>query len=359
VGGRADQAVTAMGHLPAPYLNFRGDDPRSGIVDFDAPPRFSNGYPPLRGRAAVLTETHMLKPYDVRVKATYDWLVALLTEVHDRPRALIDAVAASEREIVERGRATDPARRAVPLGVAIVDSSARFAFRGYAWRWEPSEIAGGPVLRWTSTPWDSVIPWYRTLRADHVVRQPVGYLVPAEWAVVRDRLDVHGIRYQLFTRAWSDTVECQRVAEWSAGDLFEGHRPVTATKVVTERRLRAFRPGDLWVPLDQPGGLVAVHLLDAEAPEGLLYWNAFDTVLMKKEYAETYVMEPVARDLLAKDPKLAAEFHAKVAADTAFARSPGARIDWLYRHSAWADPEQDVSPVSRALRRPPETVLAK
>jgi hypothetical protein len=302
----------------------------------------------------------MLKSYDVRVRATYDWLDALLDEVHDRPRELIAAVAASEREIVERARATDPRRREVPLAIAIVDSATTFAYRGYAWRYEPSAIAGQPVVRWTSTPWDTLVPWYRVLRGDRVVREPAGYLVPREWTGVRDRLEVQGVRYRTFARAWSDTVELQRIAEWSASaELVEGHHPVTVTRVVAERRLRSWRPGDLWVPLDQRGALVAVHLLDAEAPEGLLYWNAFDTVLMHKEYAEAYVMEPVARAMLARDPALAAEFRARVASDTSFARSPNARLDWLYRHSPWADPEQDLSPVARALRRPPESVLAK
>ena len=45
-----------------------------------------------------------------------------------------------------------------------------------------------------------------------------------------------------------------------------------------ERRMRAFRPGDLWVPLDQRSAMVAVHLFEAQAPDGLMYWNAFDTV---------------------------------------------------------------------------------
>ena len=39
------------------------------------------------------------------------------------------------------------------------------------------------------------------------------------------------------------------MTDWSAGDLFEGHHPITVKKVVTERRVRSFRPGDLWVPL--------------------------------------------------------------------------------------------------------------
>ena len=51
------------------------------------------------------------------------------------------------------------------------------------------------------------------------------------------------------------------------------------------------------------------------------------------------------------------EFRAKVASDTAFAVNPRARLDWFYRRSPWADPEQNLLPVARALRAPPESVL--
>jgi hypothetical protein len=124
-----------------------------------------------------------------------------------------------------------------------------------------------------------------------------------------------------------------------------------------ERRVRAFRPGDLWVPLDQRSGLVAVQLLEAQAPDGLVRWNAFDTVLERKEYGEGYVVEPIARGMLAQDPALAREYRERLAADSTFAKSPFARTDFFYRRSRWADPEQNLMPVSRALRRPPETVL--
>src|SRR5580765_899066 len=69
--GRVVPRLTRMGHLPAPYLSFRkGNDPRSGIDFGTSGPRFSTGYAPLQCRAAILVETHMLKPYGVRVQAT-------------------------------------------------------------------------------------------------------------------------------------------------------------------------------------------------------------------------------------------------------------------------------------------------
>lgn len=360
IAGRVHARLEAMGHLPAPYLSFRDwRDPRSGFQDGEAPPRFSNGYPTLQCRGAILTETHMLKPYGSRVRSTYDFMVAILEEVGARPRALTGAVAASEAEVIARGRQTDPAKRTVVLTSRASDSVSTFFYKGLAFRWEASDILGGPVIRYSATPWDTLLPYRRTLIPALVVQQPVGYLVPQEWTLVREWLDRHGIRYQKFKGAWQDTVEMARVDEWSAsGEIVEGHHPLSITKLHLERRLRAWRPGDLWVPLDQRSGLLAVHLLETQAPDGLARWNAFDTMLQLKEYGEDYVVEPMAREMMAKNPALAKEFRARVAADTAFAHSPSQRAEFFYRRSPYADPEQNLMPVARALRRPPAAVLA-
>ncbi len=358
--GRVVPALEARGHVTSPYVGFReaGDDPRAGIDFGNAPPRFSTAYPPLHGRPAILVETHMRKPYGTRVKATYDLLVALFEELNARPQELRRAVAASESLAVARGWEDDPERRRVVLTTTTTDSSVATPYRGTLARWEHSDIVGGLVPRYTTAPWDTVIPLYRESVALLTVLQPVGYLVPQEWESARDRLDVHGVRYQRFTRAWSDTVEMQRIVEWEAEmELREGHHPTRVSRVNLERRRRDFRPGDIWVPLDQPSALVAVHLFEAQAPDGMLYWNFFDTVLERKEYAEIYVMEPLARDMLRADTVLAREFRQLLAADSLFARSPAARNDFFYRRSPWADPEHALHPVARALRRPPQSVL--
>jgi hypothetical protein len=195
--------------------------------------------------------------------------------------------------------------------------------------------------------------------ADLVVTPPAGYVVPQEWRGVRDLLAVHGIRYRVFRTAWRDTVERARVlAWWSRSKPYEGHFPITVTRAENVRRFQAFRPGDLWIPLDQPAALVAVQLFEAQSPDGLTYWNAFDAWLEPKEYAEDYIMAPIAERMMADDPALAKAFRARVAADTAFARDPAARKDFFYRRSKWGDPEADLLPVARALRRPPESALA-
>ncbi|MCC6652944.1 MAG: peptidase M14, partial [Candidatus Eisenbacteria bacterium] len=233
-----------------------------------------------------------------------------------------------------------------------------FAYRGKRATYEFSEITGAPVPRYSDAPYDTTIMVYRDAVSALTVQQPVGYIVPQEWTRAIDALQVHGIRFRRIAKAYRDTVEMTRVTGWNAaGDGFEGHHMIRVTGVKTERQLRSYRAGDLWVPLDQPSAALAVNLFEAQSPDGLLAWNAFDTIFQKKEYGEDYVMEPIARQMLAKDPALAKEFADRVASDSTFAKNPWARVDWFYRRSPWADPEQDLHPVARALRAVPEGSL--
>jgi len=60
----------------------------------------------------------------------------------------------------------------------------------------------------------------------------------------------------------------------------------------------------------------------------------------------------VAREILAKDPKVAAEFKKKVAEDPEFAASPQARFDFFYRLSPAWDRQLNLYPVCRVAARP-------
>jgi hypothetical protein len=67
-------------------------------------------------------------------------------------------------------------------------------------------------------------------------------------------------------------------------------------------------------------------------------WGRFNAAWEQKEYMEDYVTESVAREMLARDPALAAEFARRLREDAEFAASPRARLDFFYqRHPSWDD----------------------
>lgn len=352
--------LTAKGHVVAPYIDIRGGaDPRNGIEFGNSQARFSTGYAPQQSRAALLVETHMLKPYGSRVKATYDLLLSVLEEIHARPRALTQAVRDAEAEASARATAKDASKRMQVLATNVSDRAVPFTWKGVETKWEYSDITGSMVPRYSSTKWDTVISLYRETIPAQTVRVPAGgYLIPQEWTEVIERLTLHGIRMRKLASAFRDTVEMTRVTDHTSPNAtYEGRLPVRVLAAQTERQLRSFRPGDVWVPLDQRGGPLAVTLLEAQSPDGFLAWGFFSTIFQAKEYGGDYVVEPMARAMMQRDPKLAAEFRAKVESDSAFASNPNSRTDWFYRRSPWNDPEQDLHPVARALRPVPATAL--
>lgn len=345
----------AMGHLPGPYVAFREKHrPESG-VDSDAfSARYSHGYSALQGVPGLLFETHMLKPYRERVKAVRDLLYAVIEDVATHPEDLKGAVAAAHADIVARMGARESIALSTTLG-ARVDT---LTFKGYRATFTQSSITGAPVASYSDEPVDYTVPIRREVLPGITVTPPAGYFVPREWPRVREALDTHGVRYRVFRAAWSDSVDAVKLdAWWARSKPFEGHFPITVTRTSTVRRMKPFRPGDLWVPLDQPAALVAVHLLEAQSPEGLTYWNAFDSLLEVSEYAEDFVMAPIAEQMLNDDPALARRFRERLASDSTFAADPGARTRFFYEHSRWANPEAGLIPVMRARRAPPENVL--
>jgi hypothetical protein len=357
---RVIPAMAALGHLPMPYLDFdRAGDPAGGAELFEAEPRYSNGYASIQCRPAVLVETHALKSYQVRVRATYDLMVALLAELNARPAELKRAVAASESLVAVRPY--EPLqRRRVSLVSKPGPRVTQLPFKGFKRLEEASDISGAKVTQFLHDSLDTTIPVRSEMVSTVDAVVPSGYLVPQEWTTVADHLQLHGVRFQRLAAAWSDTVEVPHVLAFrESTGTFEGHHVTYVTQLRLERRWRSYRPGDLWVPCDQPRALVAMELLEAQAPDGLMFWNAFDTVLERKEYAEDYVMEPIARRMMKEQPALAAEFRARVASDTAFANSPKQRLDFFYRRSPWFDPEAGLVPVARALRPPPASVLGR
>ena len=93
-------------------------------------------------------------------------------------------------------------------------------------------------------------------------------------------------------------------------------------------------------------------LLEPQAPDALVAWGEFNTAFERKEYMEDYVAEDVARDMLAKDPALKAQFGQRLKDDAGFASNPSARLEFFARrHSSW-DTAYNVYPVLRIDRTP-------
>ena len=70
------QNMDKKGILATPYVNIHGDSPDEGFPTFMDSPRYATGYTTLFNTMGTVAETHMLKPYKDRVRATYEYMLS-------------------------------------------------------------------------------------------------------------------------------------------------------------------------------------------------------------------------------------------------------------------------------------------
>ena len=335
------------GSLPQPfYLSFEvDDDPGSGFVDGVLPPRFSTGYFHLRNRFGMLVETHSWKDYPSRVRTTRNAILSVLAQMA--------AHGGEWRKVAHDadGRAARLAGRSVPLTYEASEKSRIIEFRGYEYTRAPSDVSGASMTRYDESKPQT---WRLPLRDDvqpgvSVTAPEAGYLVPAAHAAwVGQKLAQHGVAFRVLSRALVNAnVETYRAdkAEFSPRST-EGRQRLSL-QGGWKPDTRGVGAGSLYVPIAQAKARLVIALLEPEAPDSMVAWGAFNNAYERKEYMESYVAEEVAREQLAADPALAAEFHRRVAADAEFAKSPAARLDFFYmRHPSW-DERFNLYPVMR------------
>ena len=112
--------------------------------------------------------------------------------------------------------------------------------------------------------------------------------------------------------------------------------------------------GSLFVPIAQGKARLVMALLEPQSADSYAAWGFFNGAFEQKEYMEAYVAEDVAREMLERDPAVAAEFARRLASDAEFAKSPQQRLDFFYRrHAAW-DRRYDLYPVYRTSSSRPQ-----
>jgi hypothetical protein len=342
-------AMENVGDPVFPYVFPREDrDLSKGLVDWASPPRLSTGYAAIRNRANLLVETHSLKPFRDRVFSTYRFLHAVLAYIASHPGTLRASVLEAERDDIRRFAAVDTT--AFPLRFQASDEARMVAFKGYATELVNSGISGGSYLRYDrSRPQTVEVPLYDDVQPTHSIRPPRAYLIPREWSGIVDILRLHGVVVQQLTQ--DVTLPCERI---SFSDMAWRDRPYEGRFTVTARS-RLFLdtipfPAGTWVvDVAQAGGRVAMHFLEADAPDSFLFWGFFHSIFEQKEYYESYVFEEILPDLLRERPELRREFEERIASDTAFAASPRARLNFLYQRSPWYDSNINIYPVARCM----------
>jgi hypothetical protein len=277
----------------------------------------------------------MLKTYAVRVQAVYDLVRVVIDDIDHDPASLLAVTQQADARVIARAR---DAHAQVPLTFKPDPTPAPYDLKGYAFTQTHSDISNdtwiqyepGKPVTYRIENWNGLLP-------DISITPPAAYIVPAEWTTIIDKLDAHGIAYRRIGRPMKQvdaTAYQLDQPEW-ASKPFEGHVMLQSFGLRAHPTEVTLPAGSVIVPLDQRAANVAIELLEPQAPDSLLHWGYLDATFEAKEFGEARVLEKLARDMLAKDPKLKTEFEQKLHDDPAFAANSRARLNFFFLRSPW------------------------
>lgn len=325
-----------------PYVNVFNRSPETGFSQFMDFPRYSTGYAALWNCFGLMIETHMLKPYNKRVRGTYDMLRSAIQIVEKNK----DTITTLKRTAAEKWIQ----KRYYPLQWA--KDTTRFStisFKGYEVDTLTSEVTGFQRIAYDrKRPYERHVKYENYYRPSDSIEIPYAYIVPKGWFGIRERLQANAIS---FNEVESDTVimvEVYKLKDYETADqAFEGHYPhfnTSVTKITDSIRLRK---GDLLIETAQPGIRYIIETLEPEATDSFFNWNFFDTVLQQKEGFSPYVFEDLALQIIKNDSVLQQEFITKKKEDPVFANNWYGQLDWIYKRSPYYEKAHLTYPVFR------------
>jgi hypothetical protein len=330
------QAMDEQGHVMGWYV---GGPTRPGgnFVREPSAPRYSTGYAAVRDRAALLVETHSLKPFPVRAWCHYDVMVETLRVLASAGGALRQATAKA-----------DAARpTAIPIEFAPAQQGVPYKVRGLETETYPGVVSGAPVLRYLAKPRDIEMTLIRDAVVKTEVALPQGYYIPRPWSVVAELLQAHGVKVETVRQPVTGEFEVTRFSGVRfPAQPFEG-RFMPSFEVSASQEKRTVPAGSFFVSTRQPLAKLIVNLLEPQAPDSIVKWGLLNSIFEQKEYAAEYILEPLAQKMFAADPKLKAEFEAELQRDPAFAKNPRARMLWVYKRTPFYEADKDVYPIVR------------
>ena len=334
----------ADGHLAIDYCFPRDQrDLTKGFATWSGfAPRLSHCYAALCNRPSILVETHSLKPYPRRVQTTYDTMRHTLECVNRHAGELRAAVCAADARAVEtRGGETDGA---VPLRWRSSEESQPIVYKALEQTFRPSEITGGEVVVYGKKPVDVETVMCNQVCVDQSVTPPAAYLIPPQWSEAIKRFDLHGLEYFRLAEKRALPVRIYEFQNVKFPTRPHEGRFSPKYEVRARDEMREFAAGTVVVPMNQPRAKIAAHLLEPQAPDSFVAWGFFNAIFEQKEYAEAYIMEPLAQRMLDEDAALRQEFVNRLK-DADFAGNAGARLNFFYRRSRYWDAAMNVYPV--------------
>lgn len=327
-----------------PYVNFETSSPDNGMEMFYDPPRYSSGYAAQFATISFMPETHMLKPFEDRVRATYDLLKTMIATASANADSLI--------LLRNKLKASICQQRLFPLKFEV--DSGRFSnitFKGYQQAYKTSDATGLQRMFYDHRkPFSKQVKYYNYFKPKDNITKPGAYIIPPGWQDVIEILKLNKVKMRVLQNDTTLLVEVYHIDEYHAATrAYEKHHKNSGVKVTATNQSIHFLKGSVYIPMDQIANSYLVAMLEPTGDDSFFSWNFFDAILQQKEGYSDYRWDDIAAAVLKNNPDLQKKMIQKKQEDAKFAANASAQLEYIYLNSQYYEQEHLRYPVFRLM----------
>jgi hypothetical protein len=338
-------SMKQKGYDLVPYVNVWGDLPENGWQEYWDSPRYASGFAALWNTFSFVPESHMLKSYDQRVKATYALMQSFIEFTTVNSEKIKQLREQKKREVITAD--------SFPIAWSIDKSVFKEAlYKGYESGRKASGVSGLPRLYYDRTkPFEKTVKIYNYFPARQFIEKPKAYIIPQGWWKVIELLKLNKVQMSQLKKDTTIEAEVYKIADYKTlPRQYEMHHLNSDVKLsVSVEKIRC-KKGDWYIPMNQVANRFLVETLEPQAEDSYFAWNYFDAILGQKEGYSAYAFEDIAAEYLKNNPGIKTKLEQRRASDTAFAKDGRAQLNFVYQNSIWYEPVHMRYPVYRVRK---------
>ncbi len=255
------------------YIDRR--DVTKGWAAFSQEPRYVVNYAGLRNRLSILNENNVYADFKSRVLGCYNLLKSILDFAYENRDEIVKMVNDADSRTIARGLNPAPSDSfAIEYKLGFIPH--KIQIHSYDKLETYKDEFGRTRQKRGGEPKLVELPYMADFSAKKSVRLPYGYLITTRDPLAISLLNKHGIEYKMIKDSVTLPVEAYKITDLKPAQRSnQGHYP-NQVKGEMAKTNRKFNAGTIFVPMAQKNANVAAYLLEAQADDGMLFWNFFD-----------------------------------------------------------------------------------
>ncbi|MEP7195265.1 MAG: M14 family zinc carboxypeptidase [Saprospiraceae bacterium] len=326
-----------------PYVDF-DEKIENGIYAFNDKARFSTGYAALFNAIPFVVETHMLKPYPLRVTATNKIMKNILQYSSKHSKEILVARKSSIQEV--KVQKSFSFRWKLDL-----NKSEKINFKSYIQSRRFYPLLNDSLISYDrNSPIQLTIPYFQYFVPSLEITKPKYYIIPQAYKEVISNLKRNGVHIQTLKKDTFVTAKYYRILDYKSPNTpYENHFLHTQVVVKEETLTYPYHRGDAVISTDQDRIKFIMEVLEPQADDSYFSWNFFDGILMRKEYFSDYLFAPKAEEELRQNPELNKSLLDFIGKDSINNSKMDRKLEFIYKNSKFAEPYFSLYPVARIM----------